>query len=141
MLPNLKLEFKEVVVDYLNAKPYRTRVVLGNSDGAVYPVFFDLEYATKPEVELYALAMDVIYERNFPDRAEKEKFEKIESAIARSERATEDGEARIKQAIKESAAQQLTVSMLLEKAYEKGWFSDEDFMRAMGNDDHSLEEQ
>lgn len=39
----MKLEFTSKSLDYLNNDPYRTKVVLGNSEGAFYPIYFDAE--------------------------------------------------------------------------------------------------
>ena len=70
----MKLEFISKSLDYLNSDPYRTKVVLGNSEGAYYPIYFDKDAIGKSDAELFSLASEKIYQDNFPNRAENEKF-------------------------------------------------------------------
>ena len=77
----MKLEFISKSLDYLNNDPYRTKVVLGNSEGAFYPVYFDKDAIGKSDAELLDLATEKIYQDNFPGRAENEKFNVIGNMI------------------------------------------------------------
>ena len=77
----MKLEFISKSLDYLNNDPYRTKVVLGNSEGAFYPVYFDKDAISKSDAELLELATEKIYQDNFPNRAENEKFNVIGNMI------------------------------------------------------------
>ena len=86
----MKLEFLSKSVDYRGGEPYKTRVVLGNSEGATYPVFFDPDFIKKESGELFKLALDQIYFVNFPDKAERDKFNQIDEQLEKNKK---DGEA------------------------------------------------
>ncbi|MDG3132261.1 DUF1366 domain-containing protein [Streptococcus suis] len=79
----MKLEFISKSLDYLNNDPYRTKVILGNTEGVFYPIYFDKEAINKSDVELLELALETIYQENFPNRAENEKFNEIGEKIAK----------------------------------------------------------
>ena len=61
----MKLEFISKSLDYLNNDPYRTKVVLGNSEVAFYPIYFDKDAISKSDAELLELATEKIYQDNF----------------------------------------------------------------------------
>ena len=86
----MKLEFLSKSVDYVGGEPYKTRVVLGNSEGVIYPVFFDPDFIKKESGELFKLALDQIYFVNFPDKAERDKFNQIDEQLEKNKK---DGEA------------------------------------------------
>lgn len=90
MINNLKLEWGDKSLDYLNGEPYRTRVVLKNEDGAYYPVFFDVDAINKPDLELLQMALDVNYQKNSSGRAEDERFNLLGTKIAEVDKATEE---------------------------------------------------
>lgn len=54
-----------------------TKVVLTNDEGAIYPVLLGFDKIVLTNAELEKLALDVIYQKNFPQRAENEKFAEI----------------------------------------------------------------
>lgn len=85
----MKLEFLSKSVDYVGGEPYKTRVVLGNGDGAIYPVFFDPDFINKENGELFKLALDQIYFVNFPDKAERDKFNQIDEKLEENKKAGE----------------------------------------------------
>lgn len=78
----MKLEFLSKSLDYLAGEPSKTRVVLGNAEGATYPVFFEPTAIELGNAELEAMALEAIYQKNFPGRAEAEKFLAHEQALA-----------------------------------------------------------
>lgn len=86
----MKLEYLSKSVDYQGGEPYKTRVVLGNSEGVIYPVFFDPDFIKKESGELFKLALDQIYFVNFPDKAERDKFNQIDEQLEKNKK---DGEA------------------------------------------------
>lgn len=86
----MKLEFLSKSLDYKGGEPYKTRVVLGNSEGAIYPVFFESDFISKESGELFKLALDQIYFVNFPDKAERDKFNQIDEQLEKNKK---DGEA------------------------------------------------
>lgn len=92
----MKLEFISKSLDYLNNDPYRTKVVLGNSEGAFYPVYFDKDVISKSDAELLELATEKIYQDNFPNRAENEKFNLLGEKIAKYDDLIEKSQTAIK---------------------------------------------
>ncbi|QGH01235.1 DUF1366 domain-containing protein [Streptococcus dysgalactiae] len=88
MINNLPLELaNEPSLDYLNGQPHRTRVTLTNADGAHYPVFFDVDAINKPLPDLLKMALEVVYEKNSPGRAEDEKFNLLGKKIGEADAA------------------------------------------------------
>ena len=85
----MKLEFISKSLTYLNSEPLKTLVVLGNSNGAYVPVLFEKEDIEKSDAELFLMALDTLYEENFPDRAEKEKFNKVDDKLKRQQELNE----------------------------------------------------
>ena len=82
----MKLEFLSKSVDYKGGEPYKTRVVLGNSEGAIYPVFFDPTYISKDAGELYKLAMGMVLSDNFPDKGQNEKINEINDELGKNKK-------------------------------------------------------
>lgn len=80
----MKLEFLSKSVDYVGGEPYKTRVVLGNSEGAIYPVFFDPDFIKKESGELFKLALEQIYQENFPKKAENDKFSQVDEQLQKN---------------------------------------------------------
>lgn len=60
-----------------------TKVTLTNDDGAFYPVMLPAEKISLSNAELEELALEVVYQENFPRRAENEKFNEIGEKIAK----------------------------------------------------------
>ena len=94
MINNLKLEFGEKSLDYLNGEVHRLRVVLKNDDGAYYPVFFDPDKINLSDAELYQMALEVNYQKNSSGRAEDERFNTIGEKIAEIDQAVERAKAQ-----------------------------------------------
>ncbi|QSJ04944.1 hypothetical protein A1_46 [Streptococcus phage A1] len=135
MINNLPLELaSEPSLDYLNGQPHRTRVTLTNADGAYYPVFFEPDAINKSLPELLTMALDVVYNKNFSQRAEDERFELLDSKIAESDAATNRAneavkkiETQIEKEKKTSGTAQASILELITLLYFKGVISDEDF--------------
>ena len=81
----MKFEFISKSLNYLNNEPLETLVVLGNSQGAYIPVKFPKEAVNESDADLFLKALDVIYSENFPDRAEKEKFNKVNDGLKKTQ--------------------------------------------------------
>lgn len=80
----MKLEFSSKQLTYdLSGNPSATQVILSNSDGANVPVFLLAEDIDLSNSDLLEKALEVIYEENFPQRAENEKFNEIGEKIAK----------------------------------------------------------
>lgn len=119
MINNLKLEWGDKSLDYLNGEPYRTRVVLKNEDGAYYPVFFDVDAINKPDSELLQMALDVNYQKNSSGRAEDERFNLLGTKIAEVDKAIEASKTQ-------SATSQQALLDMVGLFYGKGLLTDED---------------
>lgn len=119
MINNLKLEWGDKSLDYLNGEPYRTRVVLKNEDGAYYPVFFDVDAINKPDLELLQMALDVNYQKNSSGRAEDERFNLLGTKIAEVDQAIENSKTQ-------SATSQKAFLDMVGLFYSKGLITDEE---------------
>ena len=124
----MKLEFISKSLDYLNNDPYRTKVVLGNSDGAYYPVYFDKDAISKSDAELLELALEKIYQDNFPNRAEDEKFNEIGERLA-----------NVKEQVTMSASSRTAFLQIVMTLYGKGLLEDEDLLQTGLFDDEVVE--
>lgn len=78
----MKFKFLSKSTEWLGSSPHRTIVVVGNEEGAVIPYTFDKEAINLTDSELFDMAMERMYQENFPERAEKEKFDQFDEAIA-----------------------------------------------------------
>lgn len=110
-----------------------TKVVLKNTDGAIIPVFLPPESIDLSNTELLNAALEVIYQENFPQRAETEKFnllgEKIDEYNTLNEKAAETiakMEAQMTKQQEQSKTAQLTLINVISKLYEKEVLTDED---------------
>ena len=110
-----------------------TKVVLKNTDGAIIPVFLPPESIDLSNTELLNAALEVIYQENFPQRAETERFNKLDDKIkeynALNEKAAETiakMEAQMTKQQEQSKTAQLTLINVISKLYEKEVLTDED---------------
>ncbi len=110
-----------------------TKVILKNRDGAYVPVFLPVDKIDLSNTDLLNEALEVIYQENFPQRAENEKFNELDTKIkeyeALSKKAT-DTIAKMEEQIKKqqdaSNNAQETLMSIIEKLNEKKLLSDED---------------
>lgn len=110
-----------------------TKVVLKNTDGAIVPVFLPVEKIDLSNTELLSAALEVIYQENFPQRAETERFKKLDDKIKEynvlNEKAAETiakMEAQMTKQQEQSKTAQLTLINVISKLYEKEVLTDED---------------
>lgn len=130
----MKFEYDSKSKEYdASGVAYATKVVLKNRDGAYVPVFLPVDKIDLSNTELLNEALEVIYQENFPQRAENEKFnelgEKIKEYEALSKKATETiakMEEQIKKQQDASNTAQETLMSIIEKLNEKKLLSDED---------------
>lgn len=107
----MKLEFGSKSLTYdSGGHASATKVILTNTEGAVVPVNLPAESIDLSNTELLELALEAIYEENFPQRAENEKFntlgekiakfddmmEKMQEAIKQSQQANEENHKLVK---------------------------------------------
>lgn len=130
----MKFEYESKTKEYdASGAAYATKVVLRNRDGAYVPVFLPVDKIDLSNTELLNAALEVIYQENFPQRAENEKFneldEKIKEYEALSKKAT-DTIAKMEEQIKKqqdaSNTAQETLMSIIEKLNEKKLLSDGD---------------
>ena len=131
----MKLEFISKSLDYLNNDPYRTKVVLGNSEGAFYPIYFDKDAISKSDAELFDLASEKIYQDNFPNRAENEKFNVIGNMIEETTQTIGKMDEQAQLSVSSRSAF-LKVVMTL---YGKGLLTDEELLQTGLFDDEVIE--
>lgn len=110
-----------------------TKVVLKNTDGAIIPVFLPVEKIDLSNTELLNAALEVIYQENFPQRAETERFNELDDKIKEyntlNEKAAETiakMEAQMTKQQEQSRTAQLTLINIIQKLYEKEVLTDED---------------
>ena len=139
----MKLEFISKSLDYLNNDPYRTKVVLGNSEGAFYPIYFDKDAISKSDAELFSLASEKIYQDNFPNRAENEKFNAVGERLAKIDDITEEATKnlkKVKEQVTMSASSSTAFLRIVMTLYGKGLLTDEDLLQTGLFDDEVVEE-
>ena len=75
----MKFEYESKSKEYdASGAAYATKVVLKNRDGAYVPVFLPVDKIDLSNTELLNEALEVIYQENFPQRAENEKFNELD---------------------------------------------------------------
>jgi len=87
-----------------------TKVTLVNSDGAIVPIMLPADKISLSNSELFELALEVLYQENFPNRAETEKFNKVDEQIQKNKEMT----AKMEQATTENKENLDTVSSITE---------------------------
>ncbi|MCE2160220.1 DUF1366 domain-containing protein [Streptococcus thermophilus] len=130
----MKFEYDSKSKEYdASGAAYATKVVLKNRDGAFVPVYLPVEKIDLSNTELLNEALEVIYQENFPQRAENEKFneldEKIKEYEALSKKAAETiskMEAQMTKQQEASSTAQTTLMSIVDKLYEKKVLTDDD---------------
>ncbi|EGV02636.1 hypothetical protein Javan268_0046 [Streptococcus phage Javan268] len=87
-----------------------TKVTLVNSDGAYVPVLLPADKISLSNTELFELALESLYEENFPNRAENEKFSKVAQELQKNKEAA----AQAEQVVTETKENLDTVSAITE---------------------------
>ena len=87
-----------------------TKVTLVNSNGAIVPILLPADKISLSNSELFELALEVLYQENFPNRAETEKFNKVDEQIQKNKEMT----AKMEQATTENKENLDTVSSITE---------------------------
>lgn len=130
----MKFEYESKSKEYdASGAAYATKVVLKNRDGAYVPVFLPVDKIDSSNTELLNAALEVIYQENFPQRAENEKFNELDKEIkeyeALSKKATETIAKMEEQLTKHqeaSSAAQATLLSIIDKLCEKKILSEKD---------------
>ena len=138
----MRLKFGNKSLEYSQAEYPKTRVLLINDAGAMYPIYLDREAIDKSDAELFELALEKIYQDNFPNRAEDEKFNEIGKRLAKVDDITEEATKnleKIKEQVKLSASSRLSFLKIMTLLYEKGILTDEDLLQTGLFDDEVVE--
>ena len=107
----MKLEYGTKSLEYDGSGAVSsTKVTLVNSAGANVPVFLPADKIGLSNTELFDLALDVIYQENFPQRAENERFSKVDQELQKNKEVA----AQAEQAVTETKENLDTVSAITE---------------------------
>ena len=87
-----------------------TKVTLVNSDGAYVPVLLPADKIGLSNTELFELALEALYQENFPNRAENEKFNKVNEQIQKNQ----ESMTKVEQATTDNKENLDTVSAITE---------------------------
>ncbi|HEM4982580.1 TPA: DUF1366 domain-containing protein [Streptococcus suis] len=120
-----------------------TKVMLVNSDGASVPIFLPPDKIDLSNTELLELALEVIYQDNFPNRAEDEKFNAIGERLAKIDDITEEATKnleKVKAQVTLSASSRVAFLQVVTTLYGKGLLTDEDLLQTGLFDDEVVEE-
>ena len=107
----MKLEYGTKSLEYDGSgTATATKVTLVNSDGAIVPILLPADKISLSNTELFELALEALYQENFPQRAEKEKFKQVEAQLKQNkEMAT-----KVEQATVENKENLDTISAITE---------------------------
>lgn len=107
----MKLEYGTKSLEYDGSgKESATKVTLVNTDGAIVPILLPADKISLSNTELFELALEALYQENFPQRAENEKFNKVDEQIQKNKEMT----AKMEQATVENKENLDTVSAITE---------------------------
>ena len=108
----MKLKFGSKSQEFeLDGSVKGTKVILANDGGAIYPVLLEADKIDLTNAELEKLALDVIYQENFRDKYENEKFSEITKNLASYK--------------ENSEVAQATLLDIVSQLYDKGVLADE----------------
>ncbi|MEG3267627.1 DUF1366 domain-containing protein [Streptococcus suis] len=139
----MRLKFGNKSLEYMQGEHPKTRVLLINDEGAMYPIYFDKEAIDKSDAELFELALEKIYQDNFPNRAENEKFNEIGKRLAKVDDITEEATKnleKVKSQVTLSASSRVAFLQVITTLYGKGLLTDEDLLQTGLFDDEVVEE-
>ena len=107
----MKLEYIAKSLEYDGSGAVSaTKVTLGNSNGAIVPIMLPADKISLSNTELFELALESLYQENFPQRAENEKFSKVDEQLKKNKEMT----AKLEQAGTENKENLDTVSAITE---------------------------
>lgn len=82
----MKLEYGSKSQEFdASGKESATKVTLVNSEGAIVPILLPADKISLSNTELFELALEALYQENFPNRAENEKFNKVNEQIQKNQ--------------------------------------------------------
>ncbi|ARU13505.1 hypothetical protein PP233_gp19 [Streptococcus phage P7132] len=123
----MKFEYESKSKEYdASGGASATKVVLRNRDGAYVPVFLPVDKIDLSNTELLNAALEVIYQENFPQRAENEKFNELDKKIKEYEALNKKATETIAKMEEASSTAQETLMSIIDKLYEKKVLTDDD---------------
>jgi len=102
-----------------------TKVTLTNDDGGFLPVMLSADKISLSNAELEKLALEVVYQENFPQRAENEKFNEIGEKIAKYDEMIEKMQKAIDDSEKMTKLAAATLNGLINQMYADEEAADE----------------
>ena len=138
----MRLKFGNKSLEYTQGEHPKTRVLLIKDEGAMYPIYFDKEAIDKSDAELFELTLEKIYQDNFPNRAEDEKFNEIGKRLAKIDDITEEATknlAKVKEQVTMSASSRTAFLQIVMTLYGNGLLEDEDLLQSGLFDDEVVE--
>lgn len=102
-----------------------TKVTLTNDDGGFLPVMLPADKIELSNAELEKLALEVVYQENFPQRAENEKFNEIGEKIAKYDEMIEKMQKAIDESEKMTKMATATLNDLISQMYSDEESEDE----------------
>ena len=107
----MKLEYGTKSLEYDGSgTASATKVTLVNSNGAIVPILLPADKISLSNTELFELALEALYQENFPQRAENERFSKVTQELQKSKEAADKTE----QAVTETKENLDTVAAITE---------------------------
>jgi hypothetical protein len=107
----MKLEYGTKSQEFdASGKESATKVTLVNSEGAIVPIMLPADKISLSNTELFELALEALYQENFPNRAENEKFNQVEAQLQQNREMT----VKMEQATTENKENLDTVSVITE---------------------------
>ena len=107
----MKLEYGSKSLEYDGSGAVSaTKVTLVNANGANVPILLPADKISLSNTEIFELALESLYEENFPNRAENEKFSKVAQELKKNKEAA----AQAEQAATENKENLDTVSAITE---------------------------
>ena len=107
----MKLEYGSKSLEYDGSGAVSaTKVTLVNANGANVPILLPADKISLSNTELFELALESLYEENFPNRAENEKLSKVAQELQKNKEAA----AQAEQAVTETKENLDTVSAITE---------------------------
>ena len=107
----MKLEYGSKSLEYDGSGAVSaTKVTLVNANGANVPILLPADKISLSNTELFELALESLYEENFPNRAENEKFSKVAQELQKNKEVA----AQAEQAVTETKENLDTVSAITE---------------------------
>ena len=81
----MKLEYGSKSQEYdASGTASATKVTLVNTDGANVPIFLPTDKIGLSNTKLLELALEVLYQENFPNRAENDKFNQVDEQLQKN---------------------------------------------------------